>query len=155
MSFWGLCTRLGQRKACSGSALLQAILGVCSTLAWLERWSQSKWLYPCNFTNRYLICTSWWSYMVFQQVYKLFAIECGCMVQVIWCLQMGGWWSPPSVRIRLAPKSICSQFSFVARKTTRIFLVMFLWSFLNYRQEFFAKLEMTACQRVFNNLGEL
>jgi len=48
-----------------------------------------------------------------------------------------------------------SQFSFVARKTTRIFLVMFLWSFLNYRQEFSAKLDMTACQRAFNNLGEL
>jgi len=48
-----------------------------------------------------------------------------------------------------------SQFSFVARKTIRIFLVMFLWSFLNYRQEFFAKLDMTACQRAFNNLGEL
>jgi hypothetical protein len=30
-----------------------------------------------------------------------------------------------------------NQFSFVARQTTRIFLVMFLWSFLNYRQEFF------------------
>jgi hypothetical protein len=32
-----------------------------------------------------------------------------------------------------------NQFSFVARKTTRIFLIMFLWSFLNYKQEFFAK----------------